>query len=966
VNPALNLAKQQVKSTGRKVFGDSRAARRATARARSVMAARAIAESGVVDVDWYSIQAGRRFDGVKDAVAHYVSEGRLRGLSPNPLFEPLRRPEQDQRRLAGGYVPLAAILRRARHPRARIHPLFDTKTYLEAHPKAAKHRYGAWGHFLQHAKDDTPLPLPPMIDVTPTDGIVLRYGAWRDTVTRHLRGWAEQAAIADPPRLMPEHDAAAEKALREEVAGYPLPAPLEPGAPLISIVTAVRNRPNQVLEAVASVKAQTLDSWELIVVDDGSDDTTPDGVEAVARLDPRITVLRRGGEGVSAARNAGAAVARGRYLAWLDSDNTWLPDFLETMVKALSGRGLRAGYAACAMLWNDTVEYREFAAGPEHLAVGNVIDLNVLVVERDLVAEVGGFDPVLRRAVDYDLIFKVIKRTTIGYLPFLAAMYTNDKSDVHRISVKELRTWNYVVRERHVLDWDAAVAAVPERVAGRVSVVVSGTEEWQLMWATVLSLLRQTPADVDLEVVVVDGASSRTATLMMASLEALDPRVRVIRTVVSYSVSGGRNIGIARSTGETVVVLAAGVTVEAGWTGPLLAALAEPGVVAVSPVVTAWDRLIRWAGQVLPAWSTLPVPFLGGHPLQDARGLGERVDVPALAVGAIAVRAADAVAVRGFDPLYLDACDDADFSLRLQAATGGRCVVATGTTMLQIVNHEQRPVLPAVQSRQLFAKRWRRPQGRGDELWERAGFDVLDYRPKVSDGVQRHEGHFPYDSRGLEPVLRTRLPEGTRRWAIEVPDFPPTWPSLDDFGARVAAALERRGIPAVSRRALGRSRTPLYLDDVVVTIVGLRPVTPVSGRPGIIVTSPFARAPLAGLAELFDARVEDPLDDADALAARLVDTLAGIAAGARGLGGETGNGDDGDDHVRQREKPGEGQAAGSSGRALGSGQPSETGPVDDTADRAQDLGHPGGGVAGGDGERGLSEALGGIGGLQPR
>jgi glycosyltransferase involved in cell wall biosynthesis len=955
VNPAVNLAKQQVKATGRKLFGSSPAARKATARARSVMAARTLAESKVIDVDWYSIQAGRKFDGVKDAVEHYVSEGRLRGLSPNPLFEPLRKPEHDRRRLAGGYVPLAAILRRARNPQARVHPLFDAKTYLETHPKAAKHRYGAWGHFLQHATDDTPLPLPPMIDVTSTAGIVLRYGPWREAVTRHLRGWAEQSAIADPPRLVPEHDAAAEKALREEVAGYPMPDPLEPGAPLVSIVTAVRNRPNQVLEAIASVKAQTLGSWELIVVDDGSTDTTPDGVEAVARLDPRITVLRRDGQGVSAARNAGTAAARGRYLAWLDSDNTWLPDFLETMVKALSGRGLRAGYAACAMLWQDTIEYREFAAGPEHLAVGNVVDLNVLVVERSLVTEAGGFDPVLRRAVDYDLIFRLMKRTTVGYIPFLAAMYANDKGDPNRISVKELRTWNYVVRERHVLDWDAAAAAVPQRVAGRVSVVVSGTEEWQLMWATVLSLLRHTPADVDLEVVVVDGASSRTATLMMASLEALDPRVRVLRTVVSYAVGGGRNIGIARSTGETVVVVAAGVTVQEDWAAPLLSALAEPGVVAVSPIVTAWDRLIRWAGQVIPAWSTLPVPFLGGHPLQDARDLGDRVDVPALAVGAIAVRAADAVAVRGFDPLYLDACDDADFSMRLQDATGGRCVLVPGTEMVQIVNYEQRPVLPVVQSRQLFARRWRRPEARGDELWERAGFDILDYRPKPSDNFDRHEGHFPYDARALEPVLRSRRPAGESRWAIEVPDFPPTWPPLDEFGAQVAAALERRGVRAVSRRAVGRNRTPMYLDHVVVSIAGLRPVTPVSGRPSIIVTSPFGREPQVGLAELFDARVEDPLDDADALAARLVDTLAGIAAGAPGLG-DTGNGDDGDDDVRPGDRP----TAGEAGHAMGSGQPPETGPVAG----ADGTGHPGG--ASGNGERGLSEALGGVGGLQPR
>jgi GT2 family glycosyltransferase len=632
------------------------------------------------------------------------------------------------------------------------------------------------------------------------------------------------------------------------------------------------------------------------------------------------------------------------------------------MVRALPGRGLRAAYAACAMLGQDgTVEYREFAATAEHLAVGNVIDLNVLVVERDLVAEVGGFDPGLRRAVDYDLIFKIIKRTPIGYLPFLAAMY-NDGTDQQRISVKELKAWNYVVRERHVLDWDAAAAAVPRRVPGRVSVAVTANEAWQLVWATVLSLLRHTPADVDLEVVVVDGASSRTATLLMASLEALDPRVRVVRTVANYAAGGGRNIGIARSTGETVVVVAAGVVVEADWAAPMLAALAEPGVVAVSPVVTAGDRLIRWAGQVLPAWSTLPVPFLGGHPLQDARGLGERIDVPALAVGAVAVRAADAVAVRGFDLLYFNDCDDADFSLRLQAATGGRCVVVPGTHMLQIVSHAQRPDVLPIQSRRLFAQRWRRPEALGDELWERAGFEVLDYRPQPSGGADRQEANYPLDARVLEPVLRSGLPAGSRRWAIEVPDARPPWPQLDDFGAGVAEALARRGIPAVSRRYVGRARTPLYLDDVVVTILGPRLVTPVSGRPGIIVTSPSGRAPAAGEAELFDARVEDPLDDPDALAARLVDTLAGLAAGARGLGGETGNGDDGDDDVRPGDRPG----AGEPGHAMAAGQPAATGPLDGSAEGTEELGRPGGGVAGGDGERGFSEALGGVGGLQPR
>jgi GT2 family glycosyltransferase len=525
-------------------------------------------------------------------------------------------------------------------------------------------------------------------------------------------------------------------------------------------------------------------------------------------------------------------------------------------------------------------------------------------------------------------------------------------------------------------------------VPGRLSVVVAGREDWRLMWATVLTLLRHTPADgpLDLEIVVVDGASSRTPTLVIAALEALDPRVRVVRTVANYNLAGGRNVGIARSTGELVAVLAAGVTVTGeGWAAPLLDALAQPGVAAVSPLVTSWDHLVRWAGQVLPAYATLPVPFLGGHPLQDTRGLGDAFDVPALAVGAVVTRARDAVAVRGFDPLYIDAYDDADFSLRLAAAGGGRCVVVPGVRVVQLVHVEQRPEEVSVQNRRLFAARWRGPQARGDELWARAGLSLQGYRPRPPDNISPDEADYPHDVVVLDPVLRADLPPGRLRWAVEVPDLPTAWPQLDGFGAEVAAALERRGVAAVSRRASGRNRTPAYLDDVLVTLRGLRPIGPVSGRPCIIVTSPFGRPPGVGEAERFDARVEDALDDADALAARLVETLAGIAAGSTGgvLGGMTGIEDDGDGdstaagtggtgrRARRRsagEPPAATAAAGTAPAAAGEpdGGGAGGGTGDAGAARAGGSGGPGRSDGEGTGRGGLPEAVGGLGDLQPR
>ncbi|HTP39507.1 MAG TPA: glycosyltransferase family 2 protein [Steroidobacteraceae bacterium] len=100
-------------------------------------------------------------------------------------------------------------------------------------------------------------------------------------------------------------------------------------APQVSIVLPTYNRRRTLLRAVHSVIAQTFQDWELIVVDDGSTDGSADLLDG---LDPRVQCLRRANAGAAAARNAGLAVAAGRYLSFLDSDDEWLPHFLALTV----------------------------------------------------------------------------------------------------------------------------------------------------------------------------------------------------------------------------------------------------------------------------------------------------------------------------------------------------------------------------------------------------------------------------------------------------------------------------------------------------------------------------------------------------------------------------------------------------------------------------------------------------------
>ena len=97
-------------------------------------------------------------------------------------------------------------------------------------------------------------------------------------------------------------------------------------APLVSVITAAYNAEAFIGETIASVKAQSLTDWELLVADDASADRTATIVAAAAAEDPRIRLLRlEKNGGVARARNAALAAARGRFIAFLDRDDLWLP-----------------------------------------------------------------------------------------------------------------------------------------------------------------------------------------------------------------------------------------------------------------------------------------------------------------------------------------------------------------------------------------------------------------------------------------------------------------------------------------------------------------------------------------------------------------------------------------------------------------------------------------------------------------
>src|SRR5215469_600238 len=118
--------------------------------------------------------------------------------------------------------------------------------------------------------------------------------------------------------------------------------------PRVSVVIPLFNRARTIERALASVQRQSFSDLEIVVVDDASSDG---GADKIAGLDPRLRILRHpANRGAAAARNTGINAARGEYVAFLDSDDEWLPAKLTTQLGVLDRGKHDAAVAAFILI----------------------------------------------------------------------------------------------------------------------------------------------------------------------------------------------------------------------------------------------------------------------------------------------------------------------------------------------------------------------------------------------------------------------------------------------------------------------------------------------------------------------------------------------------------------------------------------------------------------------------------------
>jgi glycosyltransferase involved in cell wall biosynthesis len=195
----------------------------------------------------------------------------------------------------------------------------------------------------------------------------------------------------------------------------------EPGGPpRVSVVIPTWNRAWCLGEALDSVLAQGFRDFELIVVDDGSTDGT---AGLLARYGAALRTIRQENRGVAAARNAGIAAARGALIAFLDSDDLWLPEKLAVQVAHFDRRPA-ALICQTGEIWvrrGRRVNPRRRHRKPEGMIFEPSLELclvspSAVMLRRELLAEVGLFDEELPACEDYDLWLRVACRHPVDLI----------------------------------------------------------------------------------------------------------------------------------------------------------------------------------------------------------------------------------------------------------------------------------------------------------------------------------------------------------------------------------------------------------------------------------------------------------------------------------------------------------------------------------------------------------------------
>lgn len=486
-----------------------------------------------------------------------------------------------------------------------------------------------------------------------------------------------------------------------------------PYYPQFDIVTPVYNPPIDVLrEAIESVRAQSYPHWTLYLVNGASDRPgVRETLDEYAELDERVCVIHLAHNGgISTNSNAALAQAEGDYIALLDHDDLLAPHMLFEVAQRLNDEHtqqpdappLDVVYFDEDKISADSKERMhpwfkpQFA--PDTLLGGNI--LMHCVIRRQLLQEIGGFDPKMDGAQDWDVALRLSEVTKrMAHIP--KVLYHWRRIEGSAALDADAKPWAYEAQKRAIAHHLARIGTAGAEITfpakgvlrilwpqptAKISIIIPTKNKAELIRACLTSIFEQSTYE-NYEVILVDTGSSESETLAYYESLRGEPRLKIVEYSGSFNYSRANNLGAQHATGELLLFLNNDTEVlEPDWLEEMAGWATRPGVGIVGAKLIRPDHTLQHAGIIMGMGGHCSHVFDGGRE-RDFTIFGSPEmyhNYQAVTGACMMVRRDLFEKLCGLDELYVIGFNDVDLCLRAQEA-GYRVVY---TPFARLLHHE--------------------------------------------------------------------------------------------------------------------------------------------------------------------------------------------------------------------------------------------------------------------------------------
>ena len=322
--------------------------------------------------------------------------------------------------------------------------------------------------------------------------------------------------------------------------------------PLVSVIMPTYNRKNIIQKAIKSVLNQSYQNFELIIIDDGSTDSTAGLLKSIN--DKRVKIFNNNkNRGCSYSRNVGLKNAEGDIIMYLDSDNEWDLEYVKTMVGAF------IELPDADALYSGQYLYKDFDSKPYAVRFAsynksllhnhNFIDLNCFCHKRHILNQIDGFDESMWRLVDWDFILKISNIFKMYSVPVILSKYYNHDFEDRITNLP----FNYMKASKNILDKNKIPSKPYSPLKKKISIIIPNYESLDQIKLCINSILSNESQEF-LDIIVVDNNSSDEVKNYLINLES-EGKIKLILNNVNYGFSFAITQGINISEEDSDILL---------------------------------------------------------------------------------------------------------------------------------------------------------------------------------------------------------------------------------------------------------------------------------------------------------------------------------------------------------------------------------------------------------------------------